>query len=96
MQHAYSIVITRPSFPDPLWVIPGADGNFQISEWERVIESRSEALALFHAACDDWDRQNRHFIMTVIGTDGTFHSHSMAPKPLTLDKPAHPNLFTNV
>lgn len=80
------------------------DGRIQLSPTPEPITDYWTALRTFNLASDWMDEQIIHGAMgnstvTFTGPDGMFRSHSYSTgnrAPLTLAKPAHPNLLTNV
>jgi hypothetical protein len=78
---AHVITITRPSFPDLLWVYPHpVDGRMLLSPWEETIDSRDAALAVFYRAMEWWDAEDRYYTITLTGPGGHYRSHAISPK----------------
>lgn len=93
----YTIVVHQTTSPDPRYVYPHPeDGRMLLSPWEETIDSHEDALAVFYKAIQWWDEQEVYYTITITGPRGFYRSHSIAPRrPLSLDKPAHPQLLTN-
>lgn len=91
----------------PTYIYPhAADGRLQLSPEPVDCLTYEGAQAMFHTASDwlddmvrDGDREGRSSTVTLRGPNGIFRSHTFSTgnrAPLSLAKPAHPNLFTNV
>lgn len=107
---AYSVVITHDNEslariygPTHVFLHP-SDGRIQLSPVAEPITDYWEALRTFNLASgwmDDamisGDRPGRSSTVTFRGPRGMFRSHTFATgERVTLAKPAHPNLMTNV
>lgn len=106
----YFVTITRDN--ESLARIYGAthcfthptDGRIQLSPIPETIDTYEAALTAFFTASDWMDDAIRDgdltdSTVTLTGPRGVFRSHSFSTgnrAPLTLAKPAHPNLYTNV
>lgn len=96
----YFITVTRPTEAsnERRWCYchPN-DKRMQLSPFPEAIPTYEEAQTALTAALSWWSLEDPGWVIELEGPDGAVMStHTLTRKPLTLAKPAHPNLYTNV